>query len=253
MNVKDLIEVAQSGSPEASLILGVLYEHGLGVETDYLEAGRWYRVAAQAGLVLAQHCYASIAYALGHSDANSLALEWYSRAAKHNFGPSENALGLIYEQGIGVSPDVSLAIEWYSRAARHGSKAAAFHLALIYEQGMGVEKDAIKANEWYMQAAELGDSGAAYIVACKYRDGILGSGNSALALRWFQKAAALNSSEAHAYLAIVYGQGLLGQQIDAEKAAQHFRLASERSMRDQAQRQENRKQMADRIRDDRRT
>jgi uncharacterized caspase-like protein len=73
---------AEQGDQEARVIVGEIYERGLGVEPDFQAAARWYRVAAEAG----------------------------SRRAQIN-------LGHLYERGLGVAADPLVALDWYRRAA----------------------------------------------------------------------------------------------------------------------------------------
>jgi TPR repeat protein len=65
--------------------LGVLYEHGQGVEQDYKRARRWYEKAAACG------------------DASAM----------YN-------LGLLYANGRGVEQDYEQARRWYEKAVKAG-------------------------------------------------------------------------------------------------------------------------------------
>ncbi len=44
-----LHELAPIGDKYAQYMLGFIYEHGIGVETDLIEASAWYRIAAERG------------------------------------------------------------------------------------------------------------------------------------------------------------------------------------------------------------
>lgn len=76
------LPLADQGDLEARVIVGEIYERGLGVEPDFAAAARWYRLAADEG----------------------------SRRAQIN-------LGHLYEQGLGVAQDPKAAVDWYRRAA----------------------------------------------------------------------------------------------------------------------------------------
>jgi hypothetical protein len=76
------LPLAEKGDQEARVIVGEIYERGLGVEPDFAAAARWYRLAADDG----------------------------SRRAQIN-------LGHLYEQGLGVAQDPTAALDWYRRAA----------------------------------------------------------------------------------------------------------------------------------------
>lgn len=76
------LEQAEQGDQEARVIVGEIYERGIGVTPDYEAAARWYRLAADAD----------------------------SKRAQIN-------LGYLYEQGLGVPADPAAALDWYRRAA----------------------------------------------------------------------------------------------------------------------------------------
>ena len=77
---------AEQGDQEARVIVGEIYERGLGVAPDFQAAARWYRMAADDG----------------------------SRRAQIN-------LGHLYERGLGVAADPLAALDWYRRAAGRDS------------------------------------------------------------------------------------------------------------------------------------
>jgi len=74
--------LAEQGDLEARVIVGEIYERGMGVAPDFSQAAHWYRLAADAG----------------------------SRRAQVN-------LGHLYETGQGVARDPQAALDWYRRAA----------------------------------------------------------------------------------------------------------------------------------------
>ena len=73
---------AEQKDVQAQLLVGEIYERGLGMAPDYRAAAKWYRLAADAGNVRAQ-------INLGH----------------------------LYEAGLGVPADFATALGWYRRAA----------------------------------------------------------------------------------------------------------------------------------------
>lgn len=76
------LPAAEQGDVEARVIVGEIYERGLGVPPDYAAAATWYRLAADAG----------------------------DRRAQVN-------LGYLHERGLGVANDRRAALAWYARAA----------------------------------------------------------------------------------------------------------------------------------------
>ena len=73
---------------------------------------------------------------------------------------SQYILGLIYDNGLGVPPDLARAATWYRKAAEQGHADAQNNLGLLYDSGLGVTLDHAKALNWYRKAAEQGHAGA---------------------------------------------------------------------------------------------
>jgi TPR repeat protein len=75
------LERAEQGDANAAVNLGHLYERGLGVPADLVQALAWYEFAADLGDPHAQY-----------------------------------QVGLMYELGLGTAPDMGVAHYWYERA-----------------------------------------------------------------------------------------------------------------------------------------
>lgn len=75
---------------------------------------------------------------------------------------SQYGMGNNYFHGMGTfSRDYSQAFYWYQKAADRGNADAQFKLGLLYEDGLGVTKDYGQAKVWYQKAADQGNSDAA--------------------------------------------------------------------------------------------
>ena len=81
--------------------LGVMYEHGLGVEQSYERAFEYYEQAADLGLATAQY-----------------------------------SLGVMYYKGDGVERDIAKAREWWTKAAAQGNENAINGLKQLDELGL---------------------------------------------------------------------------------------------------------------------
>ena len=79
--------LAAQGSADAQYQLGFIYHMGKGVDQDYPEAAKWYRLAAEQGHAVAQ-----------------------------------NNLGVLYVNGKGVTQDYVRARMWFDFAARLGDE-----------------------------------------------------------------------------------------------------------------------------------
>ena len=117
---------ADEGDKQAQLLLGTLYEDGLG----------------------------------GLSKDESQAAYWYEKAAQQGFAKAQYNLGLLYEDGRGVQQDYKRAAYWYAEAAKADFSEALNNLGVLYIVGNGVPKDSKKAAKLFTQAANQGNADA---------------------------------------------------------------------------------------------
>jgi TPR repeat protein len=82
-------QLAESGSADAQVIVGMDYENGKGAPQSFEEAAKWYRRAAEQGQVYGQLM-----------------------------------LGILYATGRGVPHDPEQSAKWYRRAAEQGDASA---------------------------------------------------------------------------------------------------------------------------------
>lgn len=90
------------------------------------------------------------------------ALRLWRPLAEQGNARAENNIGVMYENGKGVSQDVDEAIRWYRLAAAQGYAGAQYDLGLAYAIGRGsVQRDPVRAYMWFSLAAESlsGDTG----------------------------------------------------------------------------------------------
>ena len=87
-----------------------------------------------------------------------LAYKSFLAAAKEGHIDSQFNLGVMYEQGIGVTKNDKEAVFWYEKAAAQGSSAAQYNLGVLYENGHGTVVDFAKANDLYRKASLQGDA-----------------------------------------------------------------------------------------------
>ncbi|MEQ8516162.1 MAG: caspase family protein, partial [Chromatocurvus sp.] len=85
------------------------------------------------------------------------ALKVWLPAAESGEADAQNAVGEIFERGLGGEPNYELAFVWYQRAAEQGHKGAQVNLATLYETGRGVEQDKRTALNWYRRAWGIGE------------------------------------------------------------------------------------------------
>ena len=133
---------------------------GVGVSLEEkapTEAVRWFRLAAEAGLAVAQHYLGSMYVAgRGAPQDDAQAAHWFRQAAEQGLAHSQGALGYMYMKGLGVPREDAEALRWLSLAARQGRIKARYHLGLMYSDGRGVKQDLILGCAWISLAAEQG-------------------------------------------------------------------------------------------------
>jgi TPR repeat protein len=69
------------------------------------------------------------------------ALQVWRALADQGDALAQNALGVLYAQGQGVTQDYAEAVKWYSKAADQELAIAQCNLADMYRQGQGVTQD----------------------------------------------------------------------------------------------------------------
>jgi len=116
---------------------------------------------ADAGVSEAQFLIgAAYAEALGKDRNDSMAADWYRRAADNGHVLAAHNLGNSHFSGTGVPQDDALAVVWWTQAAQAGDAIVQYRLGQMYEQGRGVELDLEKAVSWYQDSARRGNSNA---------------------------------------------------------------------------------------------
>lgn len=116
---KALDSLAKKGNIEGYQMLGVMYEHGLGVEKDY-----------------------------------SLAMKWYLKGHESGNIDSTYNVGMFYIFGRGVEKSQAKGVEHLTLAAKKGHQKAIHNLGYAYEKGYGVEKNIVKAIFWYKKGSD---------------------------------------------------------------------------------------------------
>ena len=150
-------KAADQGDVRAQCDMGWLYANGRGVETNYTEAATWYRKSAARGNSVAQ-------FSLGWMSANGLGVDkdyaaagtWYRKSAERANPYAQANLGWLYATGRGVERDYAAAAKWYYKSADQGNLYAQWSLGGLFASGLGVAKDCAEALKWYRKAADAG-------------------------------------------------------------------------------------------------
>lgn len=142
--------LAEQGFAPAENFVGVLLEHGQGVQQNTGEALHWYQAAAAQGHDKAAYNLGVI-YETGRGGVPvdfSQAVRWYRISADAGYPPGQTNLGYLYETGEGLPKDVNQAANWYRKAADEGYPIAEANLGFYYVNGTGVARDPVEAYFW---------------------------------------------------------------------------------------------------------
>jgi len=216
-------QAAAAGEAGAQFAMGERYRLGTGVAQNWIEACRWYQMAAEQDHALAQ-CTLAGCYTAGKGVKKDLAhaFAWYEKAAAQNLPQAQWNLGELYATGLpGVEADPKKAtllckraanagfipaqatlgalfsrankhdraVHWWSMAAEQGDLEALFNLGQSYRLGLGVEKDESKAFSLLLKASQGGLAAAQSRVGLAYATGQGAALDPIEAARWFELAA----------------------------------------------------------------
>ena len=84
------------------------------------------------------------------------ALQEFRLLAEQGHAEAQNAVGVMFGNGLGVSHDHAEAAKWYRKAAEQGDAVAQNNVGIVYSTGLGVSQDHAEAAKWYRKAAEQG-------------------------------------------------------------------------------------------------
>lgn len=149
--------LAEQGNPRAQNGLGMIFDQGLGVAKNLVEAFDLYRKAAVQGYALAQFSLGDM-YAKGEGvpKDSTTAASWYRKAAEQGLAFAQHNLALMYASGEGVTQDQAEALRWEQKAAAQGDPNAQYGLGILYAKGEAVSRDSEEAFKWIRKAAEQG-------------------------------------------------------------------------------------------------
>ena len=74
------------------------------------------------------------------------------------------SVGLLFDQGLNVTPDYKIAVKWFTLASKQGHIFAQSNLGWKYHKGQGVAKDNVHAFKWWSIAASKGHENAPYFL-----------------------------------------------------------------------------------------
>ena len=190
-------KAAERGDADAQYRLGSCYSNGDGVETNEVEAVRWYRMAAEQGHAGAQGslgmCYAN---GDGVETNKAEAVKWCRKAAEQGDGHAQFMLGMFYYSGDGVNQNKEEATKWFDAIQEQDPLMQyAWGCNFLKVKGIAPEltKEAVK---WFRKAAEQGEAHAQFMLGMCYFNGVGITQDKTEAVKWLQKAAKQGHEEA---------------------------------------------------------
>lgn len=223
-----ILDISDPGKiqADAEFVADAYYFGKDGVSTNYPEAFRWYRLAAEGG-------WANALYALGNMYAagegvqkdDVEAARWYQKAAEKDSFDAWYKLGLIYRDGIGVIKNSEIACGFLDQAARKGHTDAQYALGMMQVSGDAPDIDGA---DWLKAAAlkghdlarlarkDLAQHGSA-ICQLERAENLYSNQKYAEAVSWYRKAADQGHPFAQYLLGARYyfGEGVPRNKINA--------------------------------------
>ena len=96
---------------------------------------------------------------------------WFRLAAGQGNGAAQVVLGRMYADGRGIPPDEAEAVRWFRLAADQGYIIGQRSLGVLYRDGRGVLRNFPEAVRWFRRAADQGDANAQYNLGSMYLNG----------------------------------------------------------------------------------
>ncbi|MBA4410721.1 MAG: hypothetical protein C0397_15015 [Odoribacter sp.] len=154
------------------------------------------------------------------------ALKLFADCAENGKMPSAmNQLGIMYQNGKGVTKNLAKAHLWFSKSAEKGDPIGMFYLGSMYKMGEGVNIDYSKAYEYFKASAEKGFHGGMYGAGyCKFK-GLGTSQSYDEAVKWFQKGIEKNCPACTFMMGDCYRNGY-GVEQNEEEAIKLLKRAS---------------------------
>lgn len=132
---------------------------------DYAELAKKLLAAAQKGNSQAQyHLGVLFNDGKGVTKDYKQAASWYLKAANQGHQKAQLYLGLLFLNGRGVTKDFKQAAQWFTKSAEQGEQKSQYYLGLLYYKGAGVAKDLEHAVHWLELSANQGNKDAQKIL-----------------------------------------------------------------------------------------
>ena len=162
-------EAADAGSANGQALLAYILTYGPELLRDLEKAHQLYERAAATGSAEGNLGYAlSLARRATNEEDRRQVAEHLRRAAEAELPTAIYLLGVLTEQGLGVTRDAAAAAQLYRRAAEKGHRSAQLRWGMALMAGRDVDLDSVAGESWLRRAALAGDPQAAVLVGNLY-------------------------------------------------------------------------------------
>ena len=124
-----------------------LERHNLKRQNDEMK----FRIATYARVLV-------LAFVFIGSNLIGDAIDDLKKKAEQGDANAQNILGLMYNNGEGVTQDYKEAVKWFTKAAEQGYASAQYNLGLMYDMGNGVTQDYVQAHAWVNVSSANGNN-----------------------------------------------------------------------------------------------
>ena len=227
-----LKESADAGNPDAQMLLGSMYQIGIGGEEHKSDAAYYFRMAAEQGNANAQTklglCYLS---GEGVPEDERKAFECFEKSAKQGDSEGQLNYALCFYYGDGTTKDYIKALQWLKKAAKQDNVESYVWIGRCYINGHGVQKDESEAFKWFMRAAEQGNADGQDCVGVCYKSGVGTPKDVIESLHWTKKAAEQGHANAQFGMGNNYESGF-GVPKNINKAKEWYQKAADQGLED---------------------
>jgi TPR repeat protein len=225
MDIEDIKYLAEREDALASFIFGFLLENGIAIEKDTERAIKYYTIASNNDITLADYALGDLLYVHRKNDLQ-LSLQANLKAVDKKYPPAIFSLGLTYELGECVKKDDKKAFEFIKNAADENYLPAMNAAGCMLRDGVGTNNDDSEAFKLFLKAAELGNTNAAIFLADMYANGRGTTKNNETALFWLESSAKKDNPDAYDMLSMAYRFEMYGVERDPKKADEMTNVAN---------------------------
>ena len=209
LELKKIMDLAESGDADAQLKLGNHYYHSKYREDRDLDKSvYWYEAASAQGHLRAKKQLAGMyEFGIGVKVDDHKAFELYKESAEGGIAESQANLGRMYKNGKGVIKNEASAREWFMKAGMQGflvysylDKEDLYNLGVMFATGDGVVKDDVYSYGNYKAAAMKGHLKSQYALGLMCIDDSNIYRSDKDAIKWFTMAAEQGHDDAKNHL-----------------------------------------------------